>query len=82
MTKKEISEVLKYSSSFEIFVLTQKNKIKLLKCLFKVLVISSTSGLKSGQILLVSEVKVTSKLKMVFIIYGRAFYYYYFEILV
>lgn len=82
MTKKELAELLKYSSSREIYVITWNNILKRLFCPFKVRVLQDVGLLKRGQIVLVSEVKVTLELKTVYIIDKEAYYYNYFEIIV
>ena len=82
MTNKELVKTLKYTSPLEILVVTLENKIKLLKCPFKVMVTYSIGDLKPEQVVFVSEVRVTSQLVTVFIIHGDAYYYYHFEILI
>ena len=82
MTKKELAELLKYSSSKEIYVITYNNILKRLICPFRVRVLQDIGNLKKGQIVLVSEVKVTLELKTVFLINGQAYYYYHFDIIV
>ncbi len=82
MTKKEMAELLKYSSPREIYVITYNNLLKRLFCPFRVKVLQDIGALKRGQIVLVNEVKVTLELKTVFMINGQAYYYYHFDILV
>lgn len=82
MTKKELAELLKYSSPREIYVITWNNVLKRLFCPFRVKVLQDIGTLKKGQIVLVQEIKVTLELKTVFIIKNEAFYYYHFDILV
>ena len=82
MTKKELAELLKYSSPREIYVITWNNILKRLLCPFNVTVLQDIGTLKKGQIVLVQEIKVTLDLKTVFIINNEAFYYYHFDILV
>ena len=82
MTKKELAEVLKYSSPREIYVITWNNILKRLFCPFEVQVVQDIGTLKKGQIVYVDEIKVTIELKTVFIIDTKAYYYYHFEILV
>ncbi len=81
MTEKELAELLKYSSPREIYVITHYNVLKRLFCPFRVRVLQKIGELKTGQIVLVNEVKVTLELKTVFIIENQAYYYYYFDIL-
>ena len=82
MTKKELSDQLKYSSPKELWVITWNNILKRLFCPFKVRVLQDVGLLKREQIVLVSEVKVTTELKTVYMINGQAYYYYHFDVLV
>lgn len=82
MTKKELAEVLRHSSPQEIYVVTHYNTLKRLFCPFSVNVLQDIGNLKSGQTVLVYEVKVTHELKTVYIIQNQAYYYSYFNILV
>lgn len=82
MTKKELAELLKYSSPKELWVITWNNILKRLFCPFRVKVLQDIGALKRGQIVLVREVKVTLELKTVYVIDKEAYYYYHFEILV
>lgn len=81
MTKKELVELLKYSSPKEIYVITWNNILKRLFCPFRVKVLQDIGTLKKGQTVLVQEVKVTLKLKTVYIINNEAYYYHHFDIL-
>ena len=82
MTKKELVELLKYSSPLEIYVITWKNTLIKLHCPFEVQVLQDIGTLKTGQFVLVDEIKVTIELKTVFIIDTKAYYYYHFEIVI
>ena len=82
MTKKELAELLKYSSPREIYVITWNNILKRLFCPFEVEVVQDIGTLKKGQIVYVDEIKVTIELKTVFIIDTKAYYYYHFEIVI
>ena len=82
MTKKQLSEILKYSSPNELYVITHYGVLIRLFCPFKVMVLQDIGALKSGQIVLVQEIKVTLELKTVYIIDNEAYYYYHMDILV
>lgn len=82
MSDKELSELLKYSSPKELYIITWNNLLKLLFCPFKVKVLNNVGLLVEGQIELVEEVKVTNDLKTVYIIKGVAYYYFHFDILI
>ena len=82
MTKKQLSEILKYSSPNELYVITHYTVLIRLFCPFKVMVLQDIGTLKSGQIVLVQEIKVTLELKTVYIINNEAYYFYHMDILV
>ncbi len=81
MTKKELAELLKYSNSQEIYVITHYGVLIRLFCPIKVEVLIDIGILKRGQTVLVQEIKVTLELKTVYIINNEAYYYNYFNIL-
>ena len=82
MTDHELAEILKYSSPKEIYVITWNNCLIKLKCPFRVLVLNNVGLLKIGQIVLVTEIKVTGEIKTVYVIEMNAYYHYHFEILI
>jgi hypothetical protein len=79
---KELAEQLEYSSSEWIYILTWNNLLKQLFTPFEVEVIRSVGELEIGQIVWVSQVKVTPQLKTVYIIEGKAYYFFHFDIIV
>lgn len=81
MNERQLAELLKYSSPNELYIVTWNNLLKLLFTPFKVIVMDDLEELAKGQVVWVQEVKVTKELKTVYIIKGRAYYYYHFEIL-
>jgi len=81
MTKRELAELLKYSSPREIYVITHYNALKRVFCPFRVTVLQEIGTLKKGQIVLVQEIKVTYELKTVYIINNDAYFYYHFDII-
>ena len=82
MMDKELAEQLEYSSSEWIYILTWNNLLKQLFTPFEVEVIRSVGDLEIGQIVWVSQVKVTPQLKTVYIIEGKAYYFFHFDIIV
>ena len=82
MTDHELAEILKYSSPKEIYVITWNNQLIKLKCPFRVVVLKNVGLLLKGEIILVTEIKVTSEIKTVYIIEMNAYYYYHFDILI
>jgi hypothetical protein len=82
MNDKELAELLKYSSPKELYVVTWNNLLKTLFCPFKVNVLNGVGDFEKNQIVWVDEVKITSELKTVYIIRGKAYYYHHFNILI
>ena len=80
MTKRELAELLKYSSPREIYVITHYGVLKRVFCPFPVIVLQEIGVLKKGQIVLVDEIKVTLELKTVYIINNAAYFYFHFSI--
>lgn len=81
MEDHELADVLQYSSPKELYVITYYNKLKLISCPFRVKVLANVGMLRKEQFVWVTEVKVTTELKTVFIIDGNAYYYYHFDII-
>jgi hypothetical protein len=82
MEDHELADVLQYSSPKELYVITYYNVLKLLFCPFRVKALADVGMLRKGQLVWVSEVKVTIELKTIFIIAGSAYHYHSFEILI
>jgi Fe-S cluster assembly ATPase SufC len=82
MTKKQLSEILKYSSPNELYVITHYNVLIRLFCPIKVQVLRDIGILKRGQIVFVDEIKITIELKTVYIIDNEAYYYHHFNIMI
>jgi hypothetical protein len=80
MTRSQLSELLKYSSPNELYIITYYNTLIRLFCPVKVQVLRDIGILKRGQIVFVDEIKVTIELKTVYIIDNAAYYYYHFNI--
>lgn len=81
MTGQELAEILRYSSPTTLLIVTWNNLLKELFCPFQVKVRHPIGTLKKGEKVWVDNVKVTIKLTTVFIVQGRAYYYYHFEII-
>ena len=82
MDEKQLADLLRYSNSKQLYIVTWNNILKLLFCPFKVLVLVDIGLLKQKQTVWVEEVKITQELKTVYIIKGQAYYYHYFDIIV
>jgi len=81
MTRKDLAELLKYSSSKELFIVTWDNQLKQLFCPFKVVVLYEIDVFNKGEVVSVDEVKVTMELKTVYLINNRAYFYCHFDII-
>lgn len=81
MNDKEIFELMKYSSPYELYIVNKQNRVVKLKCPFKVLVKYSIGALKANTIVFVTQLKITRELKEVFIINNQAYYCHHFIIL-
>lgn len=81
MNENQLAEILKYSSPNTLYIVTWNNLLKLLFCPFDVLVKHSVGDLIEGEKVSVEAVKVTAEIKTVFIVKGRAYFYYHFEII-
>lgn len=82
MDEKQLADLLKYSNSKQLYIVTWNNILKLLFCPFKVKLLLNVGNLKKGQVVWVDEVKITQELKTVYIINEQAYYYHYFDIIV
>ena len=82
MNQKDLVELLKYSSPYSILVVTYKNELVELFCPFTVYVKQDIGELKEGENASVTMVKLSTNLKTVFVIEEKAYYYFYFEILI
>lgn len=81
MNENELAELLKYSSPKELYVIAWNNLLKVLFCPFKVRVMHAVGDLRKGSLVWVEEVKVTKHLVTVYIIKGKAYHYYHFDII-
>lgn len=82
MNEKELAELLKYSSPKELYVVAWNNQLKILFCPFKVRVLRSVGDLRKGNLVWAEEVKITKELVTVFMIKGKAYHYYHFDIII
>jgi hypothetical protein len=81
MSDDELADVLKYSSPDTLYIITWNNLLKELFCPFQVVVKHQIGELEEGELVWVENVKVTVKLKTVYMVRGRAYYYDHFEII-
>ena len=78
--RKYILELFKIVSTNSILVVNYKGKVKRLYCPFMVVCKVDVPPLQKGNEYAVDAVKMTLKLQDVFIINGRAYFVWYFEI--
>ncbi len=81
MKNEELAELFKYCSPKSIMVVTWYGKLMTLYCPITVKVREKVGILAKGEYTKVSEVKLSTSGKTVFIVDNRAYYYYYFDIL-
>jgi len=79
MTRKQLAEVLKYSSPNIIYVVAWNNILQKVFCPFQVQVLENIGNLKKGELVIVDAVKVDLQLKTIYIINSQAYYYHYFD---
>lgn len=73
--------LLKYSTPFSILVVTHNDRLIELHCPFEVKVIKSVKNLMVGEIKMVTQVKLSTNDKLVYIVNTVPFYYSYFDII-
>lgn len=81
MNREQLAELLRYSSPHSIWVATYDNRIIELNCPFWVLVRVDVGVLTKGIREQVEMVKLSFELKTVFVVRGKPYYYWHFEIL-
>lgn len=80
MDYEKLSEILRFSTPKSLLIVNYNNLLKELFCPFFVVAMSSIGKLEEGETYSVEEIRVTKKLKTVYIILGDAYYYNHFEI--
>jgi len=81
MSNKELIELLKYCSPHIIYVVNGQNRIIKLHIPFKLLVLQDIGSLYKNQIVPCEELKITNEGRIVFLIDGKNYHTYYFDIL-
>lgn len=81
MAKKNIHELLKYSSPNSILVVDERQKLREVFCPFKVMSFQAFDIFIEGETYLVDKVKISAELKLVYQIKGRCFHYHHFVII-
>lgn len=77
-----LSFLLKYSTPHSILVVTHEDKLQELYCPFQVKAIRVIKHLAVGELRMVTQVKLATNNKLVFIINDTPFYYFYFDIII
>ena len=78
--RKYIEEVFKYCNTESILVINNRGQLERLQCPFEVLVISDVGELLKGLKCLVSAVKLDLQLIDVYVIKGKAYYFFNFRV--
>ena len=81
MSNKELIELLKSCSPNIIYIVNEKNHILKLETPLKLLVIANIGNFQKNQIVVCTELKITTAGKIVFHIDGKNYHTYYFDIL-
>ena len=82
MKNNELYELLKYINPRTILIVNQHKKLIELHCPFKIYIKQDVGELKKGDYAFVDLVKVTPDIITVFIIDGKGYYFYHFDILI
>lgn len=82
MNREQLAELLRYSSPYSIWVVTYDNQIVELHCPFLVLVREDVGVLTKGNRAEVEMVKLSLELKTVFVVRGKPYFYWHFDILI
>ena len=81
MSNKELIELLKYCSPHIIYVVNGQNRVIKLHTPFKLVVLQDIGGLRKNQIVSCTELKITNESRIVFLIEGKNYHTYYFDII-
>lgn len=81
MNERMLSELLQYSDDHTILIVNGRGRLEELICPFTVKAITNVGTIKKGDIQLVESIKITIRIITVYVIKGKAYYYFHFEIL-
>jgi hypothetical protein len=81
MSNEHLIELLKYCSPHIIYVVNGQNRIIKMHTPFKLLVLQAIGGLHKNQMVSCTELKITNEGRIVFLINGKNYHTYYFDIL-
>ena len=77
--KKKIEDINKYCKPNSILIITNDGILKRLFVPFKVVCLVAVSSIQKDDVVVVSAVKISLELILVYVINGKAYYYYYFN---
>ena len=80
MGSKLIDDIIQFTSSDSLLVHTKKNGLMRLYCPFTVKVVQSVDTFVMGQQVEVVRIKISSSLKLIYVINGKGYYHYQFSI--
>ena len=80
-SKDYIAELMKWVDPYSIIVIAEHGQLIRLRCPFEVMTVVPVRKLIAGDIVTVEAVKITMNLENVFIIQDRAYFLFYFKIL-
>ncbi|MGO2102096.1 MAG: hypothetical protein ACTH3E_03520 [Psychroflexus halocasei] len=81
MENKILNSILKYCSPKVLYIINKHKRLDKRICPFKIKAITNVGEIKKDDTLMVESIKVTKDLMTVYVIDGKAYYYYHFEIL-
>jgi len=73
--------ILKYCSPHVLYIVNEDKRLDKRRCPFAVVANRTVGEIEEGEKVLVERIQVTPDLITVFIINGKAYYYYHFDIL-
>lgn len=82
MDRNALTFLLKYSTPFSVLVVSEEDKLVEIHCPFRVKAIKVVKNIMVGEFRMVTQVKLATNNKLVFIINDTPFYYYYFDIII
>ncbi len=82
MNANDYKFLLQYSNPLSILIVTNEGKLTELNCPFKIEVIRSVQNLRIGEIKTVLQVKLATNNVLVYVIEGKPYFYYYFNIII
>lgn len=81
MNNSLLAYLLKYSNPNSMLVVTNRNNLIELKCPFTVKVVKPVGNFKQNDFKIVEGLKVSTNMKLVYMIEEQPFFYYYFDII-